>query len=99
MFFSATCGVNEQFEATDVRDVNPNALFRAGAGPDATFATARLTPRRFPDAVALRVRLCNALATLPAPNPFEARVLSGTAMPSGIANDGDRSRGFGSRLS
>jgi len=102
MFFSHTCGVNEQFEASDVRDSNPSALFRAGAGSDATIAVARLTPRRFPDAVALQVRLCNALAALPAPNRFEARVLSGAAMPSGVGiairDDGSKNA-FGSRRS
>ena len=43
-----TCGVNEQFEASDVRDSNPSALFRAGAGSNATIAVARLTPRPAP---------------------------------------------------
>ena len=102
MFFSHTCGVNEQFEASDVRDSNPSALFRAGAGSNATIAVARLTPRRFPDSVALQVRLCNALAALPAPNRFEARVLSGAAMPSGVGiairDDGPKNA-FGSRRS
>jgi hypothetical protein len=82
MFFSNTCGVNEQFEARDVRDVNPNARRKTGAGADATLAVASFSPRRFPETIALRVRLCNALATLPEPTTFEAAVISGSVMPT-----------------
>ena len=88
-FFSRNFGVNEQFEAVDLSESNHNAKYNAGVGRDATFATLTLRPRRFPN-VQLRVRLCNAVASSRAPNPFEQKVLTGAAMPSNLGAFGSK---------
>ena len=72
VFYSPSLGVNEQFEAPDVRDPDHRARFRANE----RLTTCAISPRRFPS-VRFHVKMYNIAAATREPTPWQRNLASG----------------------